>query len=77
MLPEEAQAELNAENDRATAAFVRFIQRWPNYRQAAAIAQLGVAVALVDMMGEDAEGFIQELRRRRPKATPIRPPPGS
>lgn len=69
----QAEAEWLDEEKRHTAAFVAFIQRWPHFRREAAFGLLGSAVAAVDMMGGDVEGFVAELRRRQPKPAPIVP----
>jgi hypothetical protein len=76
-LPPEALRELEAEWDRQTQAFCRFIRRWPNFRVHAAYALLGGAVGTADMMGCDVDGWLCRLRQQEPKPAPICPPKGS
>ncbi len=74
-LPSAATAEVCAELDRQLKAFVRLVERWPNFRKHIALAMLGAAIGTADMMGCDVEGFLRSLREREPKPTPIEPGP--
>lgn len=69
--------EINEELDRGCKAFARLITKYPNFRLHMAMAQLGAAVANVDMMGGDVEGFVAHLREREPKPAPLVPPKGN
>ena len=63
--------------DAFVAELVRFVGRWPNLRREAAYVLLGHAVAVCDMMGADAEGFIASLRKTHPKPNALVPPRSS
>lgn len=66
-ITKDAEAELYRQEKAAIDQFVAFIARWPQYRKHAACAKLGSAVAMADMVGEDAEGFIAKLRATHPE----------
>lgn len=76
-VPPELLRLLTEENDRQMNVLTRLLERWPNFRGHIASYQLGAAIGLADMMGEDVEGFIAHLRAQVPKPSPIAPGPRS
>ena len=76
-MPPEVEAEWKLEESRHIGAFVRTCARWPNFRLSFAYALLGSAVAMVDSMGGDADGFLRNLRAQEPKPAPMLPPRAS
>lgn len=57
------------EQDRALREFVAIVEKWPEWREWAAYALLGSAVATCDSLGCDPEGWIAELRRKQKTGT--------
>jgi hypothetical protein len=55
----------------------RLTERWPNFRMSFAYGLLGGAIAHVDMMGGDVEGFLAKLRATTQKPEPLVPPKSS
>lgn len=72
--PHELMAAVKAEHERQIAAFVSITARWPAWRLHIAMGMLGGAIANVDMMGGDVEGFVAELRSKEAKPAPLVPP---
>lgn len=63
--PAQMTAAMFREQDRALKAFVAIINKWPEWREWAAFALLGSAVATCDSLGCDVEGWIANLRRKQ------------
>lgn len=66
-LPAIVLSEWLVEEQRHLTAVARFIARWPSFTLHVAYALLGSAVACVEGLGGDVEGFLRELRKG-PKA---------
>lgn len=76
-MPIEVSVDWYAEEDRQQAAFFAFTKKWPNFRQHAAYAMLGVAIATADMMGIDVEAFLRSIREQNPHPGVLVPPKAS
>ena len=69
-VPAELDAEWKAEEARHIRAFVKAATRWPNFRLHLAYALLGGAIAIVDNLGGDVEGFVEKLRKNYGRIPP-------
>jgi hypothetical protein len=65
------------EEQRHIKVVVRLIAKWPNFRLSFAYGLLGAAIAHVDMLGGDADGFMANLRATTQKPEPLAPPKAS
>lgn len=73
-LPAKLQAEIDAAQEANLKRIAALVASYPQYREAIAIAEVGAAVGVADVMGADADGFLRELRATRPRPAPLKPP---
>jgi len=76
-VPDQLQQAIRELQARHLREILALMKQWPNFRGNIAMAEVGAAVGIADMMGEDVEAFLRWLRASEPKPTPIAPGPRS
>jgi hypothetical protein len=77
IMPEEPIVEWLPIMEEMRERAVAFVTRWPNFRQEAAMSLFIEAVTMCDLMGVNAEAWLEELRKMQPSPSPMTPPRSS